>query len=114
MEDLMFMVRIQDTAKRAGLDTVVVKTKSAAIKKAADQPILVIIDLNYSPGEPLELITALKADRVTRDIPLLAFVSHVQVDLRAAATAAGCDTVLARSAFVQSLPEVLNRCVNRT
>jgi CheY-like chemotaxis protein len=109
MQDLMFMVRIQEAAKRAGMETAVVKTKADLIRKAAEQPVLIIFDLNYSAGEPLEAIKALKADASTSAIHLLAFVSHVQTDLRASAFASGCDTVLARSAFVQSLPEIMQR-----
>jgi CheY-like chemotaxis protein len=107
MEDLMFMVKIQETAKRAGLETVAVKTKELALAKAAEQPLLIVIDLNYAAAVPLELIQALKADAATKDIPLLAFVSHVQTELRTAAVTAGCDTVIPRSAFAQKLPEVI-------
>ena len=109
MEDLMFMVRIQDAAKRAGFETLVVKTQTDALRKATEQPALIIIDLNYSAGEPLDLIKALKAGPETSGIHLLAFVSHVQIELRAAASASGCDTVLARSAFSQTLPKIMQR-----
>lgn len=101
------MVRIQEAAKRAGLITKVVKTKSALLEHAASQPALIIIDLNYTAGEPLEVIKECKSDAQIKSIHLLAFVSHVQTDLRAAAVEAGCDTVLARSAFVQNLPDIL-------
>jgi len=107
MEDLMFMVKIQETAKRAGLETVAVKTKELALAKAAEQPLLIVIDLNYAAAAPLELIHALKADAATKYIPLLAFVSHVQTELRTAAVIAGCDTVIPRSAFAQKLPEII-------
>ena len=86
MQDLMFMVRLQETANSAGLETVVVKTRADAMTKAAEQPLLFVIDLNYEAGEPLELIRALKSSTASRNIHLLAFVSHVQVHLRAAAT----------------------------
>jgi CheY-like chemotaxis protein len=109
MQDLMFMVRIQEAAKRAGLETKVVKTKADLLRIAAEHPALIIIDLNYDAGEPLAAIRELKADTTTSTIHLLAYVSHVQTDLRAAASANGCDTVLARSAFVQTLPEILRR-----
>jgi len=108
MQDLMFMVRVQETAKRAGLATVAVKTKADAMAQAATQPVLIVIDLNHSAAAPLELIQALKADPATNAIHLLAFVSHVQADLRAAAVAAGCDTVVARSAFAQTLPDIIS------
>lgn len=104
----MFMVRIQEAAKRAGLMTKVVKTRAALLENAAAlQPALMVIDLNYQAGEPLQAIRALKADAATRSIRLVAFVSHVQVELRAAAVEAGCDLVVARSAFVQNLPDIL-------
>jgi CheY-like chemotaxis protein len=112
MQDLMFMVRIQEAAKRLGLTTIAVKTRTDALIKAGEQPLLLVIDLNYGAAEPLELIASLKKDNATRDIHLLAFVSHVQADLRAAAVTAGCDTVVARSAFAQTLPEVLERCLS--
>ena len=111
MQDLMFMVRIQEAAKREGLETIAVKTKSDAVGKAQEQPLLIVIDLNYAAAEPLELIKELKTNELTKDIHLLAFVSHVQADLRAAAVAAGCDTVLPRSAFAQKLPEVIRECL---
>ena len=112
MQDLMFMVRIQEAGKKKGLVTVAVKTKTDALAKAAEGPLLLVIDLNYSACEPLELIHSLKENSATTNIHLLAFVSHVQADLRAAAVAAGCDTVVARSAFAQTLPEVLERCLS--
>lgn len=107
----MFMVKIQDTAKRNGLETIAVKTKSLALAKAAECPALIVIDLNYSPAQPLELIQALKADPATKSIHLLSFVSHVQTDLRAAAVKAGCDTVVPRSQFAQTLPMLLSQLV---
>ncbi len=109
MQDLMFLVQIQDTAKRAGFETVAVKTRERCNSRALDDaPQLIVIDLNYSAGEPLEVIRDLKANEKTKNIQLLAFVSHVQADLRAAAVASGCDVVVARSAFAQRLPEIID------
>ncbi len=109
LNDLMFTVKIQEAAKRAGLDPVFVKTQENAIERAREKPAVVILDLNYGGLNPLELIAALKADEGTRGVPLIGYVSHVQVDLRQAAQAAGCDVVVARSAFVQGLPDLLGR-----
>ncbi len=105
----MFMVKIQETAKRNGLETIAVKTKELALAKAAEGAALIVIDLNHSASEPLELIQLLKADAGTKNIHLLAFVSHVQTELRAAAVSAGCDSVVARSAFAESLSAAVAR-----
>ena len=109
MSDLMFMVKIQDAAKRAGLDSVFVKSRPEAVAQATEKPAVIILDLNYAAGEPLELISALKESEETRGIELVGFVSHVQVDLRQAAEEKGCDVVVARSAFSQNLPGMLER-----
>ena len=109
LSDLMFMVKIQEAAKRAGVEPVFVKSQEEALAQAGEGPALMILDLNYAAGEPLDLISALKGEEGTREIPLLGYVSHVQVDLRRAAEEKGCDVVVARSVFSQSLPELLGQ-----
>jgi CheY-like chemotaxis protein len=107
LDDLMFMVKIQEALKRADLPGVFVKTQEEALVKAREGAALIILDLNYAKAEPLAVIAELKSDEKTKGIPLLAYVSHVQTELRQAAVIAGCDTVLARSAFVQNLGPLL-------
>jgi CheY-like chemotaxis protein len=109
LSDLMFTVKIQEAAKRAGLDAVFVKTKQEALEKAKDQPVALIIDLNSAAAEPLELIEACKANSETGKVNLIAFVSHVQADLKQAAQEKGADLVVARSVFSQNLPNILKR-----
>ena len=107
MRDLMFMVQVQQAAKKAGLETVAVKTRADALAKAVEEPLLMVIDLNDATLEPVELIRNLKAEPGTRVIYLLGFVSHVNTDLRSEAVASGCDMVVPRSAFAQRLPAVI-------
>lgn len=109
LTDLMFTVKIQEAAKRAGLEAVFVKSKEKALEQARTEPAVVILDLNNSGLDALDVIGALKAQDDTRGIPLLGFVSHVQADLKQAAQQKGCDTVLPRSTFSQNLPAILKR-----
>jgi CheY-like chemotaxis protein len=109
LSDLMFTVKIQDAAKRAGLDAIFVKTSDEAMERAKEKPEIIILDLNTNNVEPLGVIERLKADDETRTISLLGYVSHVQADLKHAAQEKGCDIVMARSAFSQSLPLILKR-----
>jgi hypothetical protein len=51
----------------------------------------------------------LKADPETKGISVLGYLSHVQGELKLKAQEAGCDTVVPRSAFSQSLPQILKR-----
>ena len=109
LSDLMFTVKIQEAAKRAGLEVVFVKLRENALAQAKLDPSVIIIDLNGTSVDALELISALKADPETSQIELIGYVSHVQVDLKQAAQERGCDTVVARSAFSQNLPTIFKR-----
>lgn len=109
LSDLMFTVKIQEAAKRAGFEPVFVRSQQDAIALAKQKPAVIILDLNDAAVRPLDLIAELKGDPETRSIPLVAFVSHVQTELRQSAQEQGCDVVLARSAFSQNLPSLLKR-----
>lgn len=106
VEDLFFVVKIKDAAKRAGVEVVFLKSEQAVLEKALDAPALIILDLNISSVQPIPLIAKLKTGE-TRHVPLLGFVSHVQTDLRAKAEEVGCETVVPRSVFSQRLQEIL-------
>jgi CheY-like chemotaxis protein len=111
LEDLFFMVKINESAKRAGLQAEFVKSEQDALDKAtaADRPVVMILDLNFSGIDPVSLIRKLKADESAKDVSLIGFVSHVQGELKQQAQEAGCDMVLARSAFSQNLPAIFKR-----
>jgi CheY-like chemotaxis protein len=109
VEDLFFTVKINEAAKRAGLGVGFVKSERDVLDQAAAHPALIILDLNFAGVEPVALIRKLKADPSLQKISLLGYVSHVQGELKQAAQEAGCDMVLARSAFSQNLPQILKR-----
>ena len=111
VEDLFFTVKINESAKRAGVPIAFVKSQRDALDQAqaAEHPSLIILDLNFASVDPVDLIRKLKADPAVAKIQLLGYVSHVQGDLKQAAQEAGCDMVLARSAFSQNLLQLLTR-----
>jgi len=109
VEDLFFTVKINEAAKRAGLSIAFVKSERDALDQAAEHPALIILDLNFAGVEPVSLIRKLKADPSLRGISVLGYVSHVQGELKQASQEAGCDMVLARSAFSQNLPQIMKR-----
>ena len=108
LEDLLFTVKIDGAAKRAGLTTQFVQSEEAAVERAKEKPLVIIIDLNCRSLDPLALIVKLK-DSDSSKVPLIGFVSHVQGELKQKAHQAGCDVVMARSAFSQNLPQILKR-----
>lgn len=108
LNDLMFMAKIQDGVKRTKMKAILATTEADALQKAKDEPALIILDLNTTTLDVLQLIRGLKQDAATSGIPLVGFVSHVQTALRQQAIDAGCDQVVARSAFSQNLPAILS------
>jgi PleD family two-component response regulator len=109
VSDLFFSSKLIEAAKRAGLALEFVKESSEVLEKAKGRPSLIIFDLNMESAEPVKLITQLKADAETRSISLIGYLSHIQVELKQQAQEAGCDMVLARSAFSQNMPLIFKR-----
>jgi PleD family two-component response regulator len=109
LEDLFFTVKIHEAAKRAGLPVEFLKSEIDALLRAKTQPALIIIDLNFQGIDALKLVGELKADAATKGISVLGYLSHVQGELKVKAQEAGCDMVMPRSAFSQSLPQILKR-----
>ena len=109
LSDLFFSVKLTDAAKRSGIALEFVQDPDEVLRRAQEKPSLIVFDLNFDAGQPLRLIERLKADPGTKGINLIGFVSHVQGELKQQAHDAGCDMVLARSAFSQNLPQIFKR-----
>jgi PleD family two-component response regulator len=109
VNDLFFTVKITDAAKRAGMAVEIVKDPREVLAKAKTKPSAIIFDLNFDDVEPLKLIGKLKSSGEFKGVSLIGYLSHVQGELKQAAQEAGCDMVMARSAFSQNLPQILKR-----
>lgn len=111
VEDLFFLAKIQETAKAVGVRVVTGNARGGSNAIAEAQPQAIFLDLNSRGLPAVDCIRALKADPATRPIRIVGFVSHVQEELIATARAAGCDVVMARSAFTQQLPSLLGSLI---
>ena len=107
VEDLFFLAKIQQTARQLGIAVESVGPDALQERLAGDAPCAILLDLNHRSGKAIAVLEGLKDDPATRPIPVVAFLSHVQTDLAQAARAAGCERVMARSAFSQQLPMLL-------
>jgi hypothetical protein len=113
IEDLFFLAKIQETARKLGVKVEFVKGDKEVIKRItdlaeADRPRLLVFDLNNANAKPMTLIPKFKT-KFKKATSIIGFLSHLQGDLKLKATEAGCDTVMPRSAFSQSLPNLLRR-----
>ena len=104
VEDLVFQARIEAAAASLGVEVRIAKTGAQAQAIWSDAAV-VVVDLNLTSADALEAIRLLRAQRPA--VRIIGYGSHVQAERLAQARAAGCTTVLPRSAFVQQLPRLL-------
>jgi CheY-like chemotaxis protein len=109
LDDLFFMVKINESAKQAGLPIEFLKNETDLLERAKTRPALIIFDLNYQGVDALKLVRALKGAEGTKGISVIGYLSHVQGELKVKAQEAGCDAVMPRSAFSQNLTQILKR-----
>ena len=113
IEDLFFLAKIQETARKLGVKVEFVKGDKDAVARIYDapeteRPALLVFDLNNLNAKPMALIPKFKG-KFKKAVSIIGFLNHLQGDLKMKAIEAGCDTVMPRSAFSQSLPILLRR-----
>jgi len=113
IDDLFFTAKINETARKLGVKVAFVKNEKEVIAELlaleeGSRPGLIVFDLNNANAKPLTLVPKLKA-KFKRSTSIVGFLSHLQGDLKAKATEAGCDTVMPKAAFSQNLPNLLRR-----
>ena len=108
VEDLLFKSKISETASQLGIEATFPRNPRRLLEAMHESPPdLLVLDLNSARFESLTLLEDMSSDEATRDVPTVGFLSHVQKDLAVAAREAGCDRVVARSAFTKDLPQIL-------
>jgi len=108
VDDLLFSSKIRSVADQAACPIAFVRRADAVLPAVRDKrPTLVIVDLDRASLDPIGAVRALKVDPELRETRVVGFVSHVHADTIASAREAGIDVVLARSAFVTSLPKLV-------
>ena len=105
VDDLFFQAKILETAKQAGVEVRTFSTPEALLAEIKKQaPQLVIVDLN-AHNKPVEAIESVRF--IAPDVPVIAFLSHVQAELAQRASAAGSSRVMPRSQFTRELATIL-------
>ena len=108
IDDLIFSIKVSTAAKSLKADVYFERSADALIETVREKrPTLVIFDLNSPRLRPLEAIAAMKGDPQLSGIRTLGYVAHVDTPTIDAARSAGIDQVMARSAFVAELGNIL-------
>lgn len=109
VEDLLFLSRIREAGRAKGVEVAAVRGEADLLAAWRGGARLVLVDADSERLPWRAALAALRAEAGADAIPVIAFVSHVRADLAAAARTAGASRVMARSAFVQELPELVAR-----
>lgn len=109
-KDLFFAVKIRDTLRHHDMEASIVRTLAAFEQglTATPAPDLAVVDI-ATRGVDWE--AAIRAARA-RQIPVLAFGSHMDLEARAKALQAGAHKVVANSKFASDMPGLLTRLLN--
>lgn len=104
VSDLFFGARIAATAKLVGTEAATYRHTEALLARLPRASGL-LVDMQVEHGSPLLLVRLARAQR--SDLPIIAFLPHVEVELARATSTAGADQVLTRQEFSTRLPEIL-------
>ena len=100
--------------KTHGHDVVTAGDAEAALASIATQrPTVILMDLQLPGIDGLELTRRLKADPVTRPIPIIALTAYAMKGDLEKALAAGCDDYVTKPIDTRTLPDVIARHVAR-
>ena len=106
--DLMFAEKIRSVATHLQVTALVVRDEARLLEELHhDLDATVLLDLNAPNDRGFLALQALRTDPALRSVRVVAFVSHVQIELVERARALGCERVLARSEFTRRLPEII-------
>ena len=115
--DLYFTTRIESTAERLGYQVVLLEQVSSVgeavgnfstyLKKVS--PVVVFVDLNHAALPWEKWIIEAKNDVEVKNIHIVCFGSHIDVETMKKAKDTGADEVLAKSRFVQVMGNLIQK-----
>ena len=114
VSNLMFTTRIEDAARAEGAAVLSPIDQAAFLAALRDGARLVIVDTSAQDIPWQKWVQAAKDDPTTEGVPILAFGSHIDGEVRSLAQKAGVDRYLARSNFSDGLTEIVAAAVRET
>ncbi len=111
MSDLLFRSKIDEVARRLGLELRVAKSPEALERHLAQGlPALVIVDLEEGTMDPFAAVARVRA--AAPESAIVGFAGHGNTEAIQRGRQAGA-TVLARSGFTAQLPAMLTQVAER-
>ncbi len=114
LNDLLFLSRINQAARSVHAEVLSVSASDeASLQEVASKQLsCIIVDLENTRTDTIQLISKLKAYGPTSKIPVVGYLSHVNTERQELAKIAGCDHVMPRSVFTQKLLQILSGTID--
>ena len=110
VNDLFFEAKIGEVLRALGVPAAVAKSEDSLAKRLAEaRPALAFVDLGAKGVDGKRAIEALRRTAPAGALRIVAFLSHLHPEDAPAARALGADEVLAKSALVQALPDIVKK-----
>lgn len=110
MSDLLFRSKIDDAARRSGLELRAAKSLEQLERHLGKQePSVVFVDLEADAPNPSEAIRVIRERVGESGARIIGFAGHTNIAAIEAGRAAGATLVLARSGLASQLPTLLER-----
>ena len=106
VEDLFFRSKIEATARHLNVPVCFTNVPGLAQVLSEGDAAAILLELS-SNGETLEAVRRLRKEALTRDLPIIGFLSHVDRQLARDAESAGVTRVMPRSQFSETLPDLV-------
>ncbi len=111
-DDLFFSVRIDEGLRRAGYEVRLVRDEQRFREELAEgRPDLFVVHTSVRSVDWERLLREARANPETAGVPVLAFGSHMDLEQRRRALAAGADQVVANSKFVGDMAGLVGKLV---
>jgi CheY-like chemotaxis protein len=109
-DNLLFSSRLLSGLRQLGAAATLVDVAGEVVSRArAVKPDAILIDLASRSLSSAQRVRELKADADLASIPIVGYCGHLETQLIDDGRAAGCDVVVANSALVSGLPDVIRR-----
>lgn len=110
MSDLLFRSKIDDAARRNGLELRAAKSLEQLERHLGKcEPSVVLVDLEADSPDPVAAIGTVRERVGERGVHIIGFAGHTNIAAIEAGRAAGATVVLARSGLAAQLPTLLER-----
>jgi DNA-binding NarL/FixJ family response regulator len=110
VNDLFFEAKLGEVLRALGVAAAVAKSEDSLRARLSEAPPpLAFVDLGAKGFDGTRAIAAIRA-AAGPGARIVAFLSHLHPEEAPRARAAGADEVLAKSALVQALPDIVRAC----